>query len=312
MKKVRQIDNISEIQQEKIDLSNPKIGMNNSHIPDAHPKLDRAQNSTVIKNDHNAVTIYGKDRPSSVGSGYGGAGATGCASIDTIVGLQSMAPGGPQNDVLANPSMMMDSARILISQMSDIDYNLGIVAGKIGDSIAQSAAVLKADATRIVARSGGIKLVTGTDPQNSIGATMVSTPGIELNAGNDDKSRKIVGIEKEIESLQPIPKGDNLVLFLDNLTERVDKLSSILDDFMKSQKTYNKLVSAHVHVTTIPGAPTTPSIELLIGTPLIGIANTALVKIPNMLNRFNLSSTKINYLKNIGPVNINSRYNRTT
>ncbi len=196
--------------------------------------------------------------------------------------------------------------------MSDITDNRGIVAGKIGASIAQSAAVLKADATRIVARSGGIKLVTGTDPLNSIGATMVSTPGIELNAGNDDKSRKVVGIEKEIESLQPIPKGDNLVLFLDDLAEKVDKLSSILDDFMKSQKNYNNLLSAHVHITTIPGAPTTPSIELLVGTPLIGIVNTAFVKVPNMLNRFNLSSAKINYLKNIGPVNINSRYNRTT
>lgn len=312
MKKLRQIENISEIQQEKIDLGNPLIGMNNSHIPDSHPKLDRAQNSTVIKNNHNAITIFGKDRPSNLGSGYGGAGCTQCASIDTIVGLQSMAPGGPQNDSIANPSMMMDSARMLLSQMSDIDYNLGIVAGKIGDSIGQSAAVLKADAARIVARSGGIKLVTGTDPKNSLGATLFSTIGIELNAGNDDKSRKIIGIEKEIESLQPIPKGDNLVLFLDSLVEKVDKLSSILDDFMKSQKTYNKLLSAHVHVTTLPGAPTTPSIELLIATPIIGIINTAFVKIPNLMNRFNLSSTKINYLKNIGPVNINSRYNRTT
>jgi len=312
VKKLRQIENLSELQKEKTDISNPSIGMNNSHIPDSHPKLDRAPNSTVIKNDYSAMTIYGKDRPSNVGSGYGGAGCTACASIDTIVGLQSMAPNGPTNDSIANPSMMMDSARMLISQMSDIDYNLGIVAGKIGDSIGESAALLKADATRIVARSGGIKLVTGTDPKNSLGANLYSTPGIELNAGNDDKRRKVIGLQKEVESLQPIPKGDNLVLFLEGLVDRVDKLSSILDDFMKTQSSYNKLLSAHVHITTIPGVPTTPSIELLVGTPLVGIVNTAFVKIPNLMNRFNLSTTKINYLKNIGPININSRYNRTT
>ena len=312
MKKLRQIENISKVQQDKIDLANPVFGMNNEPIPDAYPKLDRAPNSTVVRNEHNALTIYGKDRPSNLGSGYGGAGCTECASIDTVVGLQSMAPGGPQNNTIANPNMMMDSARMLLSQLSDVDYNLGIVAGKIGDAQAQSSAVLKADATRIVARSGGIKLVTGTDPKNSLGANLFSTPGIELNAGNDDKSRKIIGFRKEIDNLQPIPKGDNLVLFLDKLVEKVDKLASTLDDFMKSQNTYNKLLSSHIHVSTLPGVPTSPSIELMIGTPLIGIVNTAFVKVPNLINRFNLNTTKINHLKNIGPININSRYNRTT
>jgi tetrahydromethanopterin S-methyltransferase subunit B len=312
MKKLRQIENISEVQQNKIDLTNPVFGMNNAPIPDSYPKLDRAPNSTVVRNEHNALTIYGKDRPSNLGSGYGGAGCTECASIDTVVGLQSMGPGGPQNNTIANPNMMMDSARMLLSQLSDVDYNLGIVAGKIGDVQAQSSAVLKADATRIVARSGGIKLVTGTDPKNSLGANLFATPGIELNAGNDDKSRKVIGLRKEIENLQPIPKGDNLVLFLDKLVEKVDKLASTLDDFMKSQNTYNKLLSSHIHVSTLPGVPTTPSIELMVGTPLIGIVNTAFVKVPNLINRFNLNTTKINHLKNIGPININSRYNRTT
>ncbi len=312
MKMLRELENIKESIREKIDLTDPAVGMNGRYMPESVPKLDRAPTSVVVKNDHNALTIYGKDRPGTLSSGYGGSGCSQCASVDTVVGLQSMAPNGPDGQTLVNPNMMYDAGRILLSQMSDVDSNFGIVAGTIGDATAQSAAALKADAVRLIGRSGGIKIVTGTDPMSSQGVKIFSTPGIELNAGNDDGSRRILGLKDQVNSLQPIPKGENLILYLEALSARVDELGANFSEFMKTQTKYNNLVSSHVHIAAAPGAPTTPAIELMVGTPLVNIVNTAFSKIPNYFNRINITTSNVNYLKNIGPVNILSRYNRTT
>jgi len=311
-KPLRQIQNLSQAKQLKVDITNPNVGLNNKHIVEAVPTLDKAPNSMVVQGEANALTIYGKDRPGTLGSGYGGAGATQCASIDHVVGLQAMAPGGPRSDTYVNPSMLMDAARIMISEMTDVDKNFGIVSGKLGDSKAQSAIAIKADSVRTVARSGGIKLVTGTDPMNSKGVSQFSTPGIELIAGNDDSKRKIIGFSQEVDNLQPIPKGQNLQIYLDKIMKRIDDLATVVDDLMKTQQNYNTVLQSHVHICTAPGAPSSPSIELLVATPLVGVARTAFAKIPNYLNRVNMSTTKMNYAKEFGSLNINSRYNRTT
>ena len=310
-KLLRQVNNLSDLKKDNLNLDNPKIGMNNLNIIESVPKFLSAANSTVIKNNHNAFLVLGKDRPASVASGYGGAGSTECASIDMVVGLQAMAPYGPRNNVFANPSMMMDSARVMVSQMTDVDFNFGIVSGKQGTSKGESAAAVKADAVRLIARSGGIKLVTGTDPKNSKGAPLFSISGIELIAGNDDNKRGLKGFT-EMNNLQPIPKGDNLELYLEKMMNRIDAIASILSDHMKAQGNLNTLLSSHVHLCTAPGAPSAPSIELMIGTPIISIVNNAFVKIPNYFNRINMSTTKLNYSKKYGGININSRYNRTT
>ena len=309
-KLLRNIGNLSDLKKKNINLNNPNIGMNNAEIIEAVPKLIDAQTSTVLRNNHNAFLTLGKDRPASLASGYGGAGATDCASIDMVVGLQSMAPSGPRNDAFTNPSMMMDSARVMISQMTDVDYNFGIVAGRQGSLKSLSAAAIKADSVRLISRSGGIKLVTGTDPKNSKGGDIYSVSGIDLLAGNDDGKRGLEKFNTEIQNLQPIPKGDNLELYLEKIMNRIDAVASILSDHMKAQGNLNTLLSSHIHVTAV--GPTSPSVELMIGTPIISIVNTAFVKIPNYLNRVNLSTTKINHGKKYGGININSRYNRTT
>jgi hypothetical protein len=310
-KLLRQVNNLSDVKKKNLNLNNPKLGMNNFNIIEAVPKFLNAANSTVIKNNHNAFLVLGKDRPASFASGYGGAGATECASVDMVVGLQSMAPGGPRNNAFSDPNMMYDSARILISQMTDVDYNFGIVSGKQGSPKGLSAAAIKADSVRLISRSGGIKLVTGTDPKNSKGGDTYSIPGIDLLAGNDDGKRGLKAFG-EIDNLQPIPKGGNLELYLEKMMNRIDALAGILSDHMKAQGKLNSLLSGHVHLCTAPGAPSAPSIELMIGTPLIGIVNTAFVKIPNYLNRLNMAVTNLNHGKKYGGINLNSRYNRTT
>ena len=40
---LRQVTNLSPLKQLKVDITSPKVGLNNSHIVEATPSLDRAQ-----------------------------------------------------------------------------------------------------------------------------------------------------------------------------------------------------------------------------------------------------------------------------
>ena len=313
MKSVRQVDNLSTTLQEKINLSS-QIGLNGKHLPEAIPKYDRSDCEVIYQNKNNASIVLGRDRPGNKLSGYGGAGHSNCGSIDLVVGRMSGAPNGPEPDKFCNPDMSEDAARIYISQKTDVDKNFGIVAGNVGNIEAQSAVALKADAVRLVGRMG-IKLVTGTDEKNSTGNELSSVYGIDLIAGNSDEKYTPLGFTEEISSLQPIPKGDNLVKYLEQLSTKVDQLSNIVDTFIQIQQTYNNMVANHVH-STLPTAPfspglTMPPTSLQIGNPSLNSLSANFVKGPNYQNRVNISTLNSNYLTPQGPLYINSRHNRT-
>jgi len=119
--------------------------------------------------------------------------------------------------VLTNKNVWLDSARIYISHRADIDspeyFNLA--EGKVGNLSNRSAIAIKADSVRLIGREG-IKLVTSGD-QYSGGAGLFigdNIQGIDLIAGNNDSD------------LQPMVKGDDLAMLLDNLIEIVADVQS--------------------------------------------------------------------------------------
>jgi len=314
MKSVRQVDNLSTSLQDKINLSST-TGLNGKHMPEAIPKYDRSDSEVLYQNKNNASIVLGRDRPGNKLSGYGGAGHSNCGSIDLVVGRMSAAPNGPEADKFCNPNMFDDAARIYISQKTDIDKNFGIVEGNVGSLEAKSAVAVKADSVRLIGRMG-IKLVTGTDEKDSIGTDLSAVYGIDLIAGNTDQKYRPLGFPEEIDFLQPIPKGDNLVRYLEALSAKVDELSNLLDTFMKVQQVFNNLTANHTH-PTLPTAPFSPGLTL--APPSLQIANPSLnslsanfVKGPNYNNRINISTLNSNYLTAAGPLYINSRHNRTT
>ena len=314
MKSVRQVDNLSTTLQEKIDLSST-TGLNGKHMPEAIPKFDRSDSEVIYQNKNNASIVLGRDRPGNKLSGYGGAGHSNCGLIDLVVGRMSAVPNGPEGDKFCNPSMSDDAARIYISQKTDVDKNFGIVPGSVGNLEAKSAIAAKADSIRIIGRMG-IKLVTGTDQKDSAGTDLSAVYGIDLIAGNADEKYTPTGFPGEISPLQPIPKGDNLVGYLEELSTRVDELSNILDTFMKIQQTFNDLTANHSH-PTLPTAPyspglTLPSSALQLASPSLNSLSANFVKGPNYQNRVNISTLNSNYLTPQGPLYINSRHNRTT
>ena len=95
----------------------------------------------------------------------------------------------------------------------------------MGSSHAKSGIGIKADAVRIIGTEG-IKLVTRTTATNSKGGS--ATPsGIELIAVNDE------------EGLQPMIRGQNMVEALSDLEKRINDLSAVVLNFLKTQTSFN-------------------------------------------------------------------------
>ena len=206
--------------------------------------FDRLPNEKVYQGSNNTWVVLGRDRPGTEVSGYGGLADDGAGAIDIVVGR--MGP-RPQCGVWVSPDFFQDAARIHISQKTDIDENFGLATGKVGASFARSGIGIKADEVRVVAREG-IKLVTGTDFENSQGGVTDLQLGVDIIANNDDTE------------LQPMVKGDNLVLAIGELCELMDKHLGITTSILEAQMKFNSKVSSHYHdVTYFWSTPTSTS-----------------------------------------------------
>ena len=130
-------------------------------IDEAGPQYKNAQNEKIISKN-GAFGVLGTDRPTSEASGYGAKGSGRSATIDLVVGRMSSARGGKgvKDGTYVDNNFAADSARIYISQQTDIDTNFGIVEGSVGNPRARSAIGIKADGVRIFGREG-VKIVTG-------------------------------------------------------------------------------------------------------------------------------------------------------
>ncbi len=284
------------------DSNRTKIsGVAGEKSAEAIPKYLNTPSEHIIENEHNAWIVLGRDRPAERTSGYGGKGDTQVASIDIVVGRmghQPIAQNKSEETMYVDPNFKKDSARIYISQKTDIDDNFALVGGLVGNPKAKSGIALKADGIRIIGREG-IKLVTGGDLRNSQGADIRSKSGIDLIAGNDD------------EDLQPLVKGKNMVEALKKLTDHVNSLNGIVDSFLHSQMKLNQAMATHFHYTMYFGTPTSvspPVVSTGIRTLIDQLTKT---KRSLLVQKRNLVMFKLTYCEQIGNTFINSRYNNT-
>jgi hypothetical protein len=278
------------------DLS--QLGFNGSNFPDCTPTYVPLKRAKVIKKYDSYITL-GADAPNGPGSGYSAFGAR-CSSIDIVTGrISSVVDVSTNPDLYVLDNFDLDAARIYVSQRTDVDENFGLKQGNVGNSIGRSAVAAKADAIRLIGREG-IKLVTsGYGDYNSQGGKLSSTYGIDLIAGNNDSD------------LQPIPKGDELVSFLEDILELIANLYGIVFSLSESQIEFGNTLATHVHGTTGPGGPTLPSVEL---TPAAIKQAKALVTdglLEAMTQNLNGAMSEINYLYTLGSKYINSDFNRT-
>lgn len=258
------------------------------------PEFKSSPSEKVISGKNNTWIVLGRDRPGNLTTGFGAVGHTDAGSIDFVVGRRF---DKKDNSSPVDPNLALDAARVLIVSKTNVDDNFNLAAGSIGKIRKRSAAVLKADAVRVIARDGGIKLVTRTDFANSRGGEAKYIHGIDLMAGNDDKG------------LQPFVKGSNAVAALKELTDQVDSLAGLVNRLMDSQMIYNTALATHVHPTPTPaGSP--PSIELGVASGAVKINEASLMT--DMIKfKLGLIPFKQQFLSPVGSQYINSMYNNT-
>ena len=318
-------------------------GFDNAELKEKVPNFVKAPCETEIVGANNTRIVLGRDRNAGLGSGYGGKGHTRSGAIDIVVGLQGWSPGenyreaskdrngnikDPENFGYAdrnfgsmNNGQPGDAARIYISQRANIDDYFDIDHFPEPKSVAESAIGMKADSIRIMARKR-IMLVTQKNPpgRNSFDGKISETYGIDLIAGNRASA---TGLGSKLRSrlqnpfvynppvLQPIPKGDNLVHYLDQLTKNVLLLNSITAGICQ----ITPLLSGAVLSPKLGIGPTGPVTTFPGFTDLTNVSSylTLLNKQFSKLVRMQRKVTvgRINSLNEMGKFYINSKHNRT-
>ena len=253
--------------QEKIENNAPinfsENGLFHTAIPMQTIAYNASENENVVQNEGSYI-VLGTDKPSDDSSGYGGLGSNIANSIDLVVGRMAAAKGGEgpggQDQVdgaTVSNSFFADSARIHISQLTDIDKNFGLAVTHQPQSVARSGIGIKADAIRIIGREG-IKIVTGPghDPDgygfkgetNSLGGKIKQpAPRIDLIAGNNtDNIRVWGGIYQPVEvmaNLQPVVKGFITRDAFREVGDILDEILSAILALVMTQIEYNAILS---------------------------------------------------------------------
>ena len=291
---------LSESKSSSTPSSDPEFsairnGVYCSELLEPIPNFAKADCELIYPGKNNNYIVMGRDRHKSRNSGYGGKGDTQASMIDIVCGRMAHEP---QDNVWIDPDFHKDSARIYISQKTDVDKNFGLVPGNVGMSLAKSAVALKADSIRMISREG-TKIVTGVSETNSQGADISAAKyGVDIIANNDDKD------------LQPIPKGDNLVKAMKRLTHHVHKLNGIVEGLLMEQDKLNKALKDHWHISTLPGMRTSPSPEVILTASQTILRHLQKTKTSLRNHRTNLKNFEKNYLSDEGSGWINSRYNK--
>ena len=151
--------------------------------------------------------------------------------IDVVVGVNSSEPyevNSRQEKVAVQTHAKADAARLYLSQRCKVDKLFDLKNGKVGNIEGLSAAVLKADGIRIIARNG-IKLVTRTDNLNSSGSRTKAIYGIENLPDAieklyemDSEDRKALGLKAREYVLSEFNHQTTVDLWHDTLTETIN------------------------------------------------------------------------------------------
>ena len=281
-------------------------GINGELRIEAVPGFIQTESEVPLNNKNNAWIILGRDRNASIASGYGGRGDTQAGSVDIVVGRMGAKP---VTDTNIDPDFKVDSARIYISQKSDIYGYFKVndgrksfeIVGPESDQAPASGIGIKADQVAIIGRSG-IKFVTTTDGVNSQGCPIKSIGNIDFLAGNN------------ADKLEPLVKGKQLKYCLDRIMQQIAETTDTLNKFLLTQMALNASLATHTHQCVGPwGAPLAlPSFEVMAAAAGAAMAQAQDVAPANVINIVNKAGLRFNCLNEMGKRYILSRNVNTT
>jgi len=198
----------------------------------------------------NSWIVYGRDRSASRLTGALKNARSKSSMIDLVVGRMPWED-EPSKSIVS-PNFKGDAARIYISQNANIDkyFELEIVKAGIPNSKHMSAIGIKADAVRIIGRTG-IKLTTRTERKTSTMGdgdkiSEQGSAGIELIALNDNSN------------VQPMVLGTNLVDCLKDLKQLIVRTQSQVVKNIQTNINFKRAYNKHAHLTAAPGPPSPP------------------------------------------------------
>ena len=261
-------------------------GACNDHLIESIPSFIEAPAERVFANKNNAWIV-----------------------IDLVTGrlgsmpVPMMDPDG--KSLHTDPSFELDAARIYISQKTDIDENFQLIStANVPKSVGRGSVGIKADTIRLVAREN-IRIVTEGPVFNSQGGLSQSTTGIDLVAGNVDPK------DDPRLSVQPLVKGDNLALAMEEMLKRIEELNGIVDGLLQFQGDLNQAFMVHKHISPFYAQMTSPSPEALNAVPKTMKGHFDKTKTSLTQHKDNLTRFKANFLWPSGEGYINSRFNGT-
>ena len=246
---------IKTILEEKLANYAFNSGIGGQERQENKPFFKLLPNETMVAGKTNTFIILGADRNAGPLSGKGGKGNTGAACIDLISGLSGEEPIQIINNETqeTSKSFAKDAARVYISQKSNIDEYIGIPKLKFlingntkistEDYVNKSSVAIISDCSRIVGRNT-VKIVTFHHGQDST-KNNIEQNGIDIIAGVDSLSATTSPLP--IYDLQPMVKGNNLVLFLKRLIKEISFLHNSVRQIELLQNEINMTIANHKH-----------------------------------------------------------------
>ena len=286
-------------------------GIGSKARPTNVPNIEKGESETILTGMTNAYVILGNDRPGGLQSGYGGRGHTGAGAIDIVAGVGGIRPINKINESVCftNKNFSIDASRIYVSQKADIDTYLnlknrgavlpGSKIAKFDNSNGKAAVAIITDCIRLFARES-IKLTTTHLSSNSLGGD-VDISGIDIIAGHD--------VFDDRHSLQPMVKGDNLVVALQEIINNLNKLKALVVSLAENQEKINGVLINHKHLS---GGALSVTDSVISKESMIAL-NKNLLKTATeqaITTSMDLGDITSNYLRPQGKKYINSYYNR--
>lgn len=224
-------------------------GVGGSSMVIPKPAHIKREDELVFESDQsNAAIVIGKDRPSSLLSGYGGLGHQKSSTIRLTAGRVSQYSrtsfniDGEEQLAYADPNFQYDASTIYISEKTDVDKNFNIsktLKFNTTPNIKARAAIgIKSNLVRVVGEEG-VKIVTGVHNKGN------KTPaGIQLIAMNKDQGAL---------SVQPFVKGRDFLASQLWMLQEMVALNGKLREVIVAQIAFSQIMKEHNHFSSAPG-----------------------------------------------------------
>lgn len=302
------VSTIKEIVRQELVNTINYSGVANKNQLEILTNFNQTDGELLLRGKTNSFIVLGRDRIQGPGSGKGGSGHNQASSIDLIAGHGGTRPVGAINgiQILSDKNFSNDSARLYISQLTDLDKHLGIpkqfiksadtkVDVQLGDS--RSGIAAKADVIRLVAREN-IKICTHHKGVNSLD-NQIHPGGVDIIAGIDNLKKELIP--------QPMVKGSNLKELMEKVLNTCQSIQMSVTRLLEQQVKINSTLENHSHQLIDTSVTDKPLNSQKIGALNQDLINTQISHLMNMLDFNKISS---DYLADGKEKSINSSYNR--